>query len=607
MKLIVPYVGTLQPVDIRLTRLAEFLGVRCELLAIPKGLSDYHEFLSAHALAEPACCIVNPRVIRDCIGTDETPANLIRCLLSCFTSLLVHGVQPGSFDDSIVSALSRGSLGSVQEASQSGGTYEIPPDSRDVCGFFSGLILRSGDGRNDRVFSLSSDGQGRTLISRNGESLMVEIRNQNCNVLLIGSGEVADLTTETGETPVTQFFSRLLPYAIAVRHIFKDECWLPAEPNASVIIDDPLLRPSYGFLKFDHLLALTKQYNFHVTVAFIPHNFRRTSPRIATMFRENADRLSLCFHGNDHTGGEFASTDRVWLNTISRIAETRMLKHYEMTGLPCDRVMVFPQGKFSVEAMLALKLHNFDCAVNTVPHPEQQPVKLTLGELMQPAVLRYGFPLFLRRYSALVHNADMCFDLFFGRPIVIVEHHDIFRNPAPLISAVSRINESFPQIRWSSVGKAVKNSLLKLRQGDGTLRVRAYSREVEVSNTSDHIQPLSVEWDNPGSPVRPAQILSNGILSSGAELTNPEHVLLSAELSPQTSVTYSLVYQNDGCKTFRKVSLRRRTLSLMRRRLSEVRDNYLEKNSSVLAAAKAMQRSLSAVRSGRSNRDTRKV
>jgi len=606
MKLIVPYVGALQPVDIRLIQLAEFLGIRCEPLAMPKGINAYREFLSARMSGEPACCVVNLRVIRECVASNESSVNLVSSLLSCFTSLVVHGIEPGSFDDKMVSALSGGWLCRVQDVSKSSTTYEVSPDSRDVCASFAGLSLRSADQRNDRVFSLHSDGPGRTLISLNGEPLMVEVRTQNCHVLVIGSEDVADLTAEAGDRPVAQFFPRLLPYAIALRHIFKDECWLPSEPNASVIIDDPLLRPNYGFLNFEHLLALTKQHNFHVTVAFIPHNFRRSSRRIATMFQENADRLSLCFHGNDHTGGEFASTDRVWLNTISQIAETRMMRHYEMTGLPCDRVMVFPQGRFSVEAMLALRARNFDCAVNTVPYPKQQPVRLTLGELMQPAVLRYGFPLFLRRYSAHTQDLDMCFDLFWGRPILIVEHHDIFRNPAPLISAVSRINESFPQIRWTSVGRAVKGSFLKLRQCDGTLRVRAYSREVQVSNRSDHIQRLLVQWDNPGNAIHPTQILANGIPVSAAKLTSPERVLLSADLNPNTSANYSLV-SRDECQTFRKVSLRRRTVSFMRRRLSEVRDNYIERNSSVMAAAKAMQRGLVAVRTERPVGGTKNV
>jgi len=41
------------------------------------------------------------------------------------------------------------------------------------------------------------------------------------------------------------------------------------------------------------------------------------------MFRENPHRLSICFHGNDHTEAEFASNDPALLNGMLDIAEGR--------------------------------------------------------------------------------------------------------------------------------------------------------------------------------------------------------------------------------------------------------------------------------------------
>ena len=117
---------------------------------------------------------------------------------------------------------------------------------------------------------------------------------------------------------------------MALRYAAGDECWRPRERHASIIVDDPLLRKEYGFLNFETLLRLTKQHNFHTTIAFIPHNFRRSSPRITRMFRENASRLAICFHGNDHTGGEFASTDTALLNTLLRVAEDRIDLHLSL-------------------------------------------------------------------------------------------------------------------------------------------------------------------------------------------------------------------------------------------------------------------------------------
>ena len=94
-------------------------------------------------------------------------------------------------------------------------------------------------------------------------------------------------------------------------------------------------------------------------------------------------------------------TDMARLNTMLHTAEHRMQLHGEITGLACDKVMVFPQGQFSVEAMQVLKFRNFHAAVNTTPHPMGQPARLTIGELAEP--LSFDMPasrcFFASRYS----------------------------------------------------------------------------------------------------------------------------------------------------------------------------------------------------------------
>ena len=53
------------------------------------------------------------------------------------------------------------------------------------------------------------------------------------------------------------------------------------------------------------------------------------------------------------------------------------------------------------------------------------PVGRALVGLAQPAVLRYGgVPLFIRNFIKDTQSQDIAFNLFFGRPILIGEHHD---------------------------------------------------------------------------------------------------------------------------------------------------------------------------------------
>jgi hypothetical protein len=307
------------------------------------------------------------------------------------------------------------------------------------------------------------------------------------------------------------------------------------------------------------------------------------------MFQENDDRLSICFHGNDHTGGEFASTDPALLNTLLRVAEDRMDLHEQMTGLSCDRVMVFPQGDFSIEAMRVVKSHNFYAAVNRGPHPPEQPVRLTIGELAQPAVLRYvGFPLFIRKPILETQSQDIAFDLFFGRPVLIGEHHDIFRRPELLVEIAAKINSIASEIHWTNLATVVSNSTLTRRTPDGTHHVRAYSGTVRISNDSGSNRRYSIEWGDSSDKAAIEQVLVDGTPGRRFEIDDAE-LRLSVDLAPGSSQAFSLVYRNVNT-TVRSLSLRWNVQAFLRRRLSEVRDNYLSKNQRLLAIAKALQR-----------------
>jgi hypothetical protein len=589
VKLIVPYVDEMQAVDVRLVRLAEFLGIDCEPIPLPKSTGQYAEYLEK--VVQPSCLVVNPRVIEKWIGGNPLPPDLISCLVSRFPYLLCHAPRLNDpFDASVFAALSHGQIRVVEKIDHSAASYEIATDTKDICEAFAGLTFGPAK-HNDCVFSIVGAAI-RKLISIGGRPLMCMASDEKNKIVFLAGQDVVDLKTEVGEAPLTEYFSQLLPHAMALRHIFGEECWRPCKHHASVIVDDPLLRRNYGFLNFETLLSLMGQHNFHTTIAFIPHNFRRNSPRITRMFQENPNRLALCFHGNDHTGAEFASTNTTLLNTLLHIGEQRMSVHRKITGLDCGQVMVFPQGNFSIEAMAALKAHNFEAAVNTVPHPRQQSVDLTIGELAQPAVLRYAnFPLFLRKDSQSTQGPDIAFNLFFGRPILIVEHHDIFQHPQSLIEAATRINSIAPEIHWTSLSNAVENSILKRRAPDGTYHVRAYSATVRVSNESNTVTRFAVEWSHSGQNSSVETVLIDGKTSLSFD-ADDAGIQLHVDLAPKASHVFSVVHRNTQ-PSMASLGFRWNAKAFVRRRLSEFRDNYLSKNPQVLAAAKAVQRRLS--------------
>lgn len=591
MKLVVPHVGELQAADARLIRLAEFLGVRCQPLRLPKEIRQYAEYLERAVPDRNSCLVINPRVMREWINGDVLPADLVSCFVSRFSHLFVHALKLDSFVTEMVAALSSGKLRSVQAIPDAGQRYEISSNSKDICGPFSGLSFGPINAENDRVLAIGgNDPNVRQLIHIGGNPHMAVVKRDGAEIVFLASEDTADIEAEISGEPVRKYFSVLLPHAMALRHIFAEECWRPGKPHASIIIDDPLLRREYGYLNFESLLRLSEKHNFHTTISFIPHNYKRSSARTIQMFRESAHRLSICFHGNDHTEAELASNDFTLLNRVLGVAEERMKQHEEATGLRCDKVMVFPQDQFSIEAMEVLKSRNFHGASSS-PNPAGKNVALTIADFAQPAVLRYGgVPLFIRHFIRETHSQDIAFNIFFGRPILIGEHHDLFKDPGSLLEVVQAINSIAPGISWSGLESAVDNSSLRRRKPDGTVQVRPYSSSVLIANDSSCTERFSIEWDqSQSSPVE--QVLRDGIQLPSVELDDTG-IRALAELPPGASQMFSVTYGNNYAQygASENPDIVRNAKVFLRRRLSELRDNYLSKNQHVLTAAKALQR-----------------
>src|SRR5271163_3030722 len=96
-----------------MVRLAEFLGLSCETLSLA-NLADPVEFLKEFVPDECSCFVLNPQVVREWVGLDRVPPELIAFLSSRFPYLLVYGLRVEAFDTEMVAALSRGRLKSVE-------------------------------------------------------------------------------------------------------------------------------------------------------------------------------------------------------------------------------------------------------------------------------------------------------------------------------------------------------------------------------------------------------------------------------------------------------------------------------------------------------------
>lgn len=321
-------------------------------------------------------------------------------------------------------------------------SVRISNSHRKICAEFSGL---------------SFPAPGHILSKLEGEGLIFCENNPVFNITRRGEqeiytheGNLIDLDLEIDDKfHIKDFFLELIPPLMFINYAYK-----PTRSKcACLIIDDPTLKERYGFLNFRKLLHVMDTIDFVSTIAFIPWNYTRTKKEISCLFKERADRLSLCIHGCDHTQGEFANHDLSILELKAKTALARMVEHERLTGIPFAPIMVFPQGMFSTNAMLALKEHNFLAAVNTEPNPIDIKTALTVTDFLGLYISKYHeHPLFIRRKPEYLE--DFAFDIFQGRPALLVAHHyDINDQLFDFITKINSLNE----IKWGSLEGIVDN------------------------------------------------------------------------------------------------------------------------------------------------------
>lgn len=269
----------------------------------------------------------------------------------------------------------------------------------------------------------------------------------------------------------------LLPFLGFCRHVFGERMWHPQQHYANLIIDDPGLQERHGFFSPRKLLSALRDLPFAVTIAFIPWNWNRTSQSASAFFVEQANHLSLCIHGCDHTGNEFGTGTFSDLLSISYLALSRCSAMFRTTGVNVADVMVFPQGRFSKNAVAAIREAGYLAAANTSRFPKDaERGEVRLADLMQPAFTRFSsFPILARRYP---HDTVLCaIDLFLGRPLLAVEHHQYFddgyRRCRDWFASINGLKDT--RIEWRSLGNVAERVCRMRRLDDENIEVRFYT------------------------------------------------------------------------------------------------------------------------------------
>lgn len=450
-----------------------------------------------------------------------------------------------------------------------------------LCGLMTGVCLPMSNGVETSGFEFkpSSSRQVSELVSVGGVTTLCRLKRNGFDLWASSCPEILDISAELGARnfDIREHAAAAIPIVLFIKWAFPDTSWHASRLSACVVIDDPLLKPRYGFVDYRKLLLLMEKHHFSTNIAFIPWNWRRSDPRVVALFRENPDKFSLSIHGCDHIGGEFGISDRQRLIFKSEQAIDRMHQHESLTGIRHDRVMVFPQGIFSTTALDVLKRTGFIGAVNSeVLSTEGLRTSIRISDVWDVAVMAYASsPIFTRRYpSQGVEN--FAFDLLLGKPCIIVTHHDSFRKGYDeLVALVDRINALSKNICWRNLGGLARRSCRERALCETEVDVQMYGTALEIENYSSIGKRFRVtKRETGGCNVQ-------SVCSDFGQLNwtfNDDYMRFDVDVrsGERMNVAINFCAEPKGIQAVDTFGYRIKTG--MRRYLSEARDNYVMRN-----------------------------
>jgi hypothetical protein len=578
--------------DENLARMANFLGGNARAFELGTA-SDLISNLSDDPLSPGITFALHADTLLDLYRQNNSREYLRNTLVCSTSEIFIYGCSPKSHDECI-EWLSWGILKEIKAVNDEG-PRDLPLTGKR---FTHQLAGSQYSGKRVSTSSAVFDGLAREpfalpLITIEGKPSFLCVQRQDCNLFFT---TVSDLPNPQQrvfeEADLEGFYDALLPVLVFLRAVFREFCWQGGDKAARLIIDDPALRRKYGNLDFRSLFSSLRKNRYSASVAYIPWNHFRTSKGLAPFFRSEEDRFSICVHGCDHTNNEYGTLDGNLLLHKSQLAIQRMRRHEERTGIGFEPVMVFPQGRFSEPSLRALQCNGFLAAINSTRFTlEDESAAVQLGDLLLPAFSRlHGFPVFLRHYPTDIF--PFLLDLFLGRPAFIVEHHEFFKDGLPKLESLVRIlNSREPQLSWGDLSETLKRVCWRRAISANSWEIMFFTDEFILTNDFED----SVLYRLVKHEPEPEMISSVSIDMLPASMTRcDEGIRLELSLKPGQTARIQLQRVIAQSPARIRVGSLYGSKVLLRRLLSEVRDEFLIQHPLLLSPAKHILRILKA-------------
>jgi hypothetical protein len=360
--------------------------------------------------------------------------------------------------------------------------------------------------KNASYFALDYSGTAQTIesVQDGSKSFPVFIESEIGRQIVFlacaasGGGNVAD------SHDIVSAFLRTAPAMMFVKYCAGERAWHPLHYYANFTIDDPWLREPYGYVDYEGLLGEMEKHHFHTTIAFIPWNYDRSQPEVVSLFRDHPDKFSIVVHGNNHDHKEFtdyrSKSLSVQIGNLQQ-ALARMERFQTLTGIPYDKVMIFPHSIAPEQTLGALKTYNYLATVNSSNVPQNAITPAGPLEILRPVTLSFeGFPS-ISRYSTEVQVPEVyvAVNQFLGNSLFFYDHADFFAKGIDAFDHVAdQVNKREPATEWRSLGDIVRHLYVVRLRDDSDYDVLAFSSNICLENTAGRNSTFYVQKQESG-------------------------------------------------------------------------------------------------------------
>lgn len=561
----------------RIRSVADFYGVTTTVLVLKNGSVDQQKLMNVVANRDTLAVALTPEAVR--FVKKELLFKATHRTADRNVPLLIAGINKAT-DPELLRQWSGGAIVDCQTMKTGGRTtYEVGRiegitdqlSGADLPVVSENIDYLSVAGRNQPILSGKIDGKLWPVF--------VRVQSGSQELFFLGNGPQMNVYPSSNPFRESWVFGNLAAEIIFVKYAGRQFVWHAPNHYANLTIDDLWLREPYGNVEYGALLKEMQYHNFHTTIAFIPWNFDRSDPEVVRLFRSHSERFSICVHGNNHDHKEFDTYDIKPVGVqIANVAQSlaRMEKFSQLTGIPYDRVMVFPHSIAPEPTLAALKQYNFIATANSQNVPVGAEAPQDFQFELRPATLHFAdFPS-LRRYSAEapIPQSELAIDAFLGNPMLFYVHQGFFASGMNAFDETAdRVNATQPDTMWRSLGEIAEHLYLQKERADGNFDVRAFSADLRLDNPSlrDRVAFVDKEEDF-GLPF---VVLVDGISYSYERLGN--HILVRIPLPKRTRAHMTIRYS--GALDITKVDVSKSSLRVrILRDLSDFRDDTISRS-----------------------------